>query len=92
MQNLKKSGLNAVLIYIIKTLLIAEAYFISAKLGLQFTFLNENIALIWPPLGIALAIILLMGYGAIPGLILGAFAATYSTGAPVLLCAHNCHW
>ena len=83
MQNLKKNG-TTVLIYLIKILLIAEAYFISTKLGLQFTFFNGNIALIWPPLGIALATILLMGYGAIPGLILGAFAAAFSTGAPIL--------
>jgi len=84
MQNLKKNGPRQVLIYLIKILLIAEAYFISAKLGLQFAFLKGNFTLIWPPSGIALATILLMGYGAIPGLILGAFTATYSTGAPIL--------
>jgi diguanylate cyclase (GGDEF)-like protein len=84
MQNLKKNGPLPVLIYIIKILLIAGAYFVSAKLGLQFAFLKGTVTLIWLPSGIALAAILLMGYGAIPGLMLGAFTATYSTGAPLL--------
>ncbi len=84
MQNLKKNGPRPVLIYIIKILLIAGAYFLSAKLGLQFAFLKGNVTLIWPPSGIALASVLLMGYGAIPGLIIGAFIATYSTGTSFL--------
>ena len=84
MQNLKKNGPRAVLIYLVKILLIAGTYFLSAKLGLQFAFLKEDIPLIWPPSGIALAAMLLFGYGAIPGLIIGAFTATYSTGAPLL--------
>jgi diguanylate cyclase (GGDEF)-like protein len=84
MQNLKKNEPRTVIIYLIKILLIAGAYFLSAKLGLQFEFLKGNITLIWPPSGIALAAILLMGYGAIPGLIIGSFTAAYSTGAPFL--------
>ena len=84
MQNLKKNGPRQVLIYLVKILLIAEAYFIFAKLGLQFAFLKGNFTLIWPPSGIALATILLMGYGAIPGLILGAFIASYSNSVPIL--------
>jgi diguanylate cyclase (GGDEF)-like protein len=84
MQNLKKNGPRPVIIYLLKILLIAGTYFLSAKLGLQFAFLKGNVTLIWPPSGIALAAILLMGPGAIPGIMLGAFSATYSTGAPFL--------
>ena len=85
MQSLKKNGPHSVLIYIIKILLIAGVYFLSAKLGLQFAYLKEDVPLIWPPSGFALAAMLLLGYGAIPGLILGAFTATYSNGSPLLL-------
>jgi integral membrane sensor domain MASE1 len=84
MQNLKTNGLRPAIIYFFKILLIAGAYFLSAKLGLQFAFLEGNVTLIWPPSGIALAALLLMGPGAIPGIILGAFSATYSTDAPFL--------
>ncbi len=84
MQNLNKNGLRPVIVYLIYILLIAGTYFLSAKLGLQFAFLKGNVTLIWPPSGIALAAILLMGPGAIPGIMLGAFSATYSTGAPFL--------
>jgi len=84
MQNLKNNGLRAVLNYLIKIFLIAGTYFLAAKLGLHFAFLKGNVTLIWPPSGIALASVLLMGYGAIPGIIIGAFTGAYSTGAPFL--------
>jgi diguanylate cyclase (GGDEF)-like protein len=81
MQNLKTNGPRPVIVFLFKILLITGAYYLSAKLGLQFAFLKGNVTLIWPPSGIGLAAILLMGPGAIPGIMLGAFSATYSTGA-----------
>lgn len=62
---------------------LAALYFGAAKLGLLFSFVQENVTLVWPPSGVALAALLLYGLRLWPGLVLGAFAATASTGAPL---------
>lgn len=49
-------------------------YFIAGQLGLALTTGPSNISPIWPPAGIALGLVLIYGYRAIPGLFLGALA------------------
>lgn len=46
---------------------------------------NGNVALVWPPTGISLAALLLFGYWLWPGIALGAFLVTASTGTPLLV-------
>lgn len=65
-------------------LAVAGVYFLFGKLGLLFSFVKENVTLIWPPSGIALFLLFVFGYKIIPGLVLGAFITTFSTGAPIL--------
>ncbi len=62
---------------------LAVAYFLAGKAGLAFSFVQGNVTLIWPPTGIAVAAVLLFGYRVWPGLALGAFIVTASTGAPL---------
>ncbi len=68
--------------YIIKILLLAVVYFITARIGLLFSFVEGNVTLIWPPTGIALAVLLLGGYRLWPGVAIGAFLTSIATGAP----------
>src|SRR5690242_3477275 len=56
-------------------LLVAGLYFGSAKLGLTLAFVAEQVTLVWPPTGIALAAVLLLGRRVWPGIALGAFLA-----------------
>ena len=56
-------------------LAIALVYFAAAKLGLSMAFVAEQVTAVWPPAGIALAAVLLLGYRAWPGILLGAFLA-----------------
>ncbi len=42
-------------------------------------------ALVWPPSGLALAVLLLFGMGLWPGVFAGAFLANLLTGAPILV-------
>jgi signal transduction histidine kinase len=63
---------------------LAIAYFGAAKLGLLTAFVNGNVTPVWPPAGIALAGLILLGLDAWPGVALGATLATFSTGAPLL--------
>jgi PAS domain S-box-containing protein len=59
--------------------LAALLYFGCAKLGLLLALEQSNATPIWPPSGIGLALLLLVGRRAWPAIFLGAFAANYST-------------
>jgi integral membrane sensor domain MASE1 len=46
-----------------RVVLLTALYFIGGLVGKETSFLSGNVALVWPPAGIALAAILLFGYG-----------------------------
>ena len=58
---------------------LAVLYFLAAKLGLTFAYVNESTTAVWPPTGIALAAVMLLGGRVWPGVLLGAFVANVST-------------
>lgn len=66
---------------------VAAAYIVAARLGLALGFVTQKVTLVFPPTAVALAALLLFGYRALPGLVLGAFLANLSTGSPLLFCA-----
>lgn len=66
---------------------VAVAYFVAARLGLALAFVAQKVTLVWPPTAVGLAALLIIGYRALPGLVLGAFLANISTGSPLLFCA-----
>ena len=57
------------------------AYFVTAKLGLALDPIGGFATLVWPPTGIALAVLARKGTGLWPAVALGAFAANLSSGA-----------
>jgi signal transduction histidine kinase len=65
------------------TLGLAAVYVLAARFGLAFDPVGGFATLVWPPTGIALAAVLLLGNRVAPGIFLGAFVANYLTGAPV---------
>jgi signal transduction histidine kinase len=60
-------------------LLLAAVYFAAGKLGLSLAFENRSASLVWPPTGIALASVLLLGQWIWPGIFLGAFSVNFDT-------------
>jgi signal transduction histidine kinase/integral membrane sensor domain MASE1/CheY-like chemotaxis protein len=54
---------------------VAVVYFAAARFGLGFAVVAEQVTVVWPPSGIALAALLLLGFPAWPGVWLGALAA-----------------
>ena len=48
-------------------------YFLAGKLGLRLAFVHASASPVWPPAGIALAALLLFGYGTWPAIFMGAF-------------------
>src|SRR5437762_12015811 len=61
----------------------ALIYFAAAKLGFVFAFVAKQVTVVWPPTGIALAALLVLGPRAWPGITLGAFLANATTDEPL---------
>jgi signal transduction histidine kinase len=61
---------------------LAALYVVAARLGLAFDPLSGFATLVWPPTGISLAAVLLLGYRVWPGILIGAAAANLLAGAP----------
>ena len=62
---------------------LAAVYYVGAKLGLRFAYINSSVTTIWPPAGIALAAFVLLGYGVWPAILAGAFFANVTTTGAV---------
>ena len=67
--------------YLFKLAILAVLYFGATKIGFIFSFTIDEVLLIWPPTGIALAVLLLFGYQLWPGIFMGTFLALTSTDA-----------
>src|SRR5436189_666312 len=63
--------------------ILAVIYFIAGKLGLMLASLHASASPVWPPAGIALAALLLLGYRAWPGIFIGAFLVNVTTAGNV---------
>jgi PAS domain S-box-containing protein len=72
---------NSVNWFAIVGLLIA--YFLAGKCGLRFASIEPSVSAVWPPTGIALAGLLLFGYGVWPAVFLGAFLVNLTTAGTV---------
>ena len=69
--------------YLITLLLLAGAYFVAAEVGLSLASVHTNVSPVWPPTGIAIAAVLLLGYRVWPGILLGALLANFFTPVPI---------
>ena len=58
---------------------VAVAYFLLAKLGLQLASINPSASPIWAPTGLAFAAVILGGVRFFPAILIGAFAANAAT-------------
>src|SRR2546429_804923 len=76
MQSRPSSGLPVIGI-------LAIIYFVAGKLGLMLASLHASASPVWPPAGIALAGLLLLGYRAWPGIFIGAFLVNVTSAGNV---------
>ena len=63
---------------------LTAIYYLSAKLGLRFAYINTSVTTVWPPTGIALAAFVLFGYQVWPAILAGAFLANVRTSYAIL--------
>jgi integral membrane sensor domain MASE1 len=59
--------------------LFALIYFAAGKIGLRLAFLNASVTAVWPPTGIALGGLLVLGWRVWPFILLGAFLVNITT-------------
>ncbi|MCP3139792.1 MASE1 domain-containing protein [Pyxidicoccus xibeiensis] len=64
-------------------LALALVYFAAGRLGLSVATVGGNVSPMWPPSGVALAALVLLGPSRWPGVLLGGWAVTFSTGVPL---------
>src|SRR5215470_14828862 len=62
---------------------LAVAYFVAGKAGLRLAFLQPNASPVWPPAGIAVAALLVLGSRAWPAIFIGAFLVNITTAGDV---------
>ena len=63
---------------------VALAYFLAGKFGLNLAYLNASASPVWPPTGIAIAVLLVFGYRLWPGVLIGAFLVNATTAGNIL--------
>jgi len=63
--------------------ILTGVYFVAGKLGLMLALVNPSASAVWPPTGIALAALLLVGYRVWPGILIGAFLVNVTTAGSV---------
>jgi PAS domain S-box-containing protein len=67
--------------YIVLAALVA-VYFVSGKFGLLLASVNASATPVWPPTGIALAAVILLGYRVWPAVFIGAFLVNATASEP----------
>ena len=60
-------------------LIVALVYGVVAKLSLQLAFFEPSASPVWPPAGIAVAVLLVLGYRVWPAIFVGAFFVNWAT-------------
>jgi signal transduction histidine kinase/integral membrane sensor domain MASE1/CheY-like chemotaxis protein len=73
--------------YLFFFLVVVAGYFGAAQLGFSQAFLHSNVSPVWPPTGVGIAAVFLLGYRIAPSLLLGAFLANLVTDVSVATAA-----
>jgi integral membrane sensor domain MASE1 len=68
---------------VVAAALLAGAYTVAGKFGLTLAVIHPSATPVWPPTGIALATLLLLGTRMWPGMALGAFVVNVTTAGSV---------
>src|SRR5258705_1817682 len=81
------SARSTILRSLFHAVLFIAIYFVVAKLGLRYATIGPSISPVWPPTGLAIAGLVLLGLRYWPAVLVGAFLANATTGVPMLAAA-----
>jgi signal transduction histidine kinase len=77
---LRRSRRGRVALYASYVALVACAYYLAGRLGLELAYLDGAVAAVWPPAGLGLAVLFLYGIRLWPGIVVGdLLLADFST-------------
>ncbi|HSD62510.1 MAG TPA: MASE1 domain-containing protein [Ignavibacteriaceae bacterium] len=65
--------------HVLKIFAIAILYFVGGKIGLGLAFIDPSVSSVWPPTGIAIAALYILGDKVWPSVFLGAFFVSLTT-------------
>lgn len=68
---------------LLECVLVAALYWIGGRLGLRLAFANRNVTAVWPPTGLAVSALFMLGLRVWPGVFAGALLANITNGAPL---------
>ncbi len=57
--------------YVAEIALVAAAYYLAGRVGLELAYLDGAVAALWPPAGVGLALLVLLGPRILPGIVIG---------------------
>ena len=80
----RRSGTAA---YALEVAAFAVVYYAAARLGLRYASIGQSVSLVWPPTGLALGALVVLGRRAWPGIAAGAFLANAATPVPLWVAA-----
>jgi signal transduction histidine kinase/integral membrane sensor domain MASE1 len=73
-------------LYASSVALVALAYYLAGRLGLELAYLDGAVAVLWPPAGLGLAVLFLYGLRLWPGIVIGdLLLADFSTPTGTVL-------
>ncbi len=73
-------------VLVLRFFIVFAAYFLAGRIGLAVPFTSGNVSPVWPPAGIALAALVVWGYGMWPAVLLGAFLVNFFSPIPHIAC------
>src|SRR5205814_8270849 len=73
--------------WLARALALAAAYFVVARIGLRYATIGPSISPVWPPTGLAVAALVILGPGYWPAILPGAFLANATASLPILAAA-----
>src|SRR4051812_18450655 len=77
---LRRTRQGRLALYAISIGLVAVAYYLAGRIGLELAYLDGAVAAIWPPAGLGLAVLFLYGVRLWPGIVIGdLWLGDYST-------------
>src|SRR4051795_5447521 len=62
---------GGLVLYALAIALVAVAYYLTGRIGLELAYLNGAVAALWPPAGLGLAVLFLWGLRLWPGVVIG---------------------
>src|SRR6186997_724856 len=58
-------------LYVVAVAVVALAYYLAGRIGLELAYLDGAVAALWPPAGVGLALLFLYGLRLWPGIVIG---------------------